>query len=104
MPRLAESLQKHGLTLSDYCRLDPTDLTRKPATDNWMMALEEVGFIIIGRGGEAGAQISPLEYSALLNKVAIETQNGISIWIDMQVVVGRKSGVVELIKSTIAEA
>ena len=55
-----------------------------------MMALEEVGFVIIGRGGEAGTQISPTEYSALLDKAAVEIQNGVCIWIDMQVVVGRK--------------
>ena len=90
MPKLAESFQQHGLTLSDHSRLGPTDLIRKPATDNWMMALEEVGFIIIGRGGEAGAQISPTQYSALLDRAAVETQSGVCIWIDMQVVVWRK--------------
>ena len=90
MPKLAENLVLHGLTLREYSRLGPDSLIRKPATDNWMMALEEVGFIIIGRGGEAGSESSPREYSTLLDKVAAETQNGVSIWIDMQVVVGQK--------------
>ena len=55
-----------------------------------MMALEEVGFVILGRGGEAGGQISAKDYAALLNKVVADTQNGVALWIDMMVLVGRK--------------
>lgn len=89
------SLPQHGLTLVDYSRLGCTDLLRKAATDDIMMGLEEVGFFIIGRGGEAGAQISSEEYSALLKKGRrkkgeAETQAGVALWIDMLVVVGRK--------------
>ena len=90
MPKLAEKLQQHGLTLGDHSRFGPTDLIRKPATENWMMALEEVGFISLARRGEAGAQVSPAGYSALLDRAAVETQNVVCIWIDMQVVVLRK--------------
>lgn len=84
------SLSQHGLTLVDYSRLGCTDLLRKAATDDIMMGLEEVGFFIIGREGEAGAQISSEEYSALLKKVEAETQAGVALWLDMLVVVGRK--------------
>ena len=90
MPALADSFPKHGLALLDYARLGPTDLLRKPATDNWMLALEEVGFLIISRGGSAGSQISAEEYSELLSKVSTEVQQGVYIWIDMQVVLGQK--------------
>ncbi|MCJ1313574.1 hypothetical protein MMC25_007253 [Agyrium rufum] len=87
---LAESFPRFSLTLLDYVRLEPTDFLRKAATDNWMMALEEVGFIIVARGGEAGAQISSADYTLLLDQAMYETQRGVSIWIDMQVVLGRK--------------
>ena len=66
-------------------------LLRKPATDNWMMALEDTRFVIIRRGGEAGRQISLEEFSTLLDKAALETQKGVCIWIDMQVVVTAKA-------------
>ncbi|MCJ1268426.1 hypothetical protein MMC22_008314 [Lobaria immixta] len=78
------------LTLVDYSHLGCTDLLRKPATDNLMMGLEEVGFVIIGRGGEAGAEISSEESSALLKKAETETQAGFALWVDKLVVVGRK--------------
>ena len=87
---LADSFPKHGLVLLDYKRLGPTDLVRKAGTDNWMLALEEVGFIIIARGGSAGSPISSKEYSDLLSKASTEVQQGVNIWIDMQVVLGQK--------------
>ena len=91
MTVLDNNLTQYGLRVLDQARFGPTDLLRKPVTDNWMMALEEVGFIIIGRGGEAGSDISQKEYAELLDQVVSETQNGVSIWIDMQVVVGKKN-------------
>ena len=80
----------HGLTLGEYSRLGPDSLVRKAATDNWMMGLEDTGFSIIGRGGEAGSHSSARMYSELLDRAAVETQHGVSIWTDMQVVVGQK--------------
>jgi len=90
MPALSSTLLSTGLPILDDVRFGPTDLLRKPATDNWMMALEEVGFVTMGRGGEAGAQITPKDYAALLDRVVEETQKGVAIWIDMQAVIGRK--------------
>ena len=55
-----------------------------------MMALEEVGFVIIGRGGEASREITPEDYSDLLSRVVDETRNGVAVWVDMQAVAGRK--------------
>ena len=53
------------------------------------MDLEEVGFIVNKRGGEARGHLSLAKFSALLDKAAIQTQNGVCIWVDMQVVVGK---------------
>ena len=90
MPSLPSTLSNNGLTILDHSCFGSTDLIRKAATDNWMMALEEVGFVIMGRGGEAGGEITPEDYSDLLSRVVDETRNGVAIWIDMQVVAGRK--------------
>ena len=90
MPSLPSTLSNNGLTILDHPRFGSTDLTRKAATDNWMMALEEVGFVIMGRAGEAGGEITPEDYSDLLSRVVDETRSGVAIWIDMQVVAGRK--------------
>ena len=87
---MPESLSLHGLSLGEQSRLGPNNLIRKPATDNIMMGLEDTGFTVIGQGGEAGSQSSPKKYSALLDRAAVEIQNGVSIWIDMLVTVGRK--------------
>ena len=89
-PVLPDSFPPHGLKLTHFSRLGPLDTLRKPSTDNWMMALEETGTVIIRQGGKAGAQISLGEFSSLLEKVVGETQNGVNLWIDMMVVVGRK--------------
>ena len=65
-------------------------LVRKAYTDNWMMALEEVSFLIISRGGDAGTVISADDFGKLLTETTKETTNGVNIWIDLQVVVGQK--------------
>ena len=54
------------------------------------MGLEDIGFSIIGRGGKAGSHSSARMYSELLDIAAVETQDGVSIWTDVQVVVGKK--------------
>ncbi len=90
IPRLAESFSEHDLELLDQKRLRPILLTCKPASDNWMMALEEAGSVIIKRGGDAGSQISLIEYLDLLKEAEAETRMGVRLWIDMLVVVGRK--------------
>ena len=54
------------------------------------MALEEAGSVIIKRGGEAGSQISLNDYLALLGEAEVETRGGVSLWIDIVVVVGRR--------------
>ncbi len=43
------------------------------------MALEEVAFNIIGRGGEAGSIMSAEKYVGLLDQVVAETQKDISL-------------------------
>ena len=98
---MPESLALHRLILGKQSRLGPDNLIRKPATDNQMMALAESGFSIIGQRGEAWSQLSSKENSALLDKAAVETQDGVSIWIDMQVSVGRKHVYVDLIKTAV---
>ena len=90
IPTLGESFQEHRLKVLDDKRFGPTLLACKPATDNWMMALEEVGSVVINRAGEAGSQISLSDYMALLNKAEIETRSGVCQWIDIVAVVGRR--------------
>ena len=54
------------------------------------MALEVSGSVIIKRGGEAGGQTSLSAYLALLSQADVETRRGVSLWIDVVVVVGRQ--------------
>ena len=90
IPTLAETFPAHHLHVLDNQRFGPTFLTRKPATEDWMMVLEETGSVIIGRGGEAGSVISRSEYMSLLGKAEVETRRGVSMWIDIVAVVGRR--------------
>lgn len=73
----------------EYSRFGPIDWLRKAATDNWLMALEEVGFTMIGQQGEDFV-VSAKEYAGLLQRAAAETRDGASIWVDMQVVVAQR--------------
>ena len=90
MPSLPSTLSNNGLTILDHSRFGSTDLIRKAATDNLMMALEDIRFVITGQGGEAGGEITLEDYSDLLSRVVDETRIGVAIWMDMQVVTGRK--------------
>ncbi len=90
IPALGESFSEHRIQVLDDKRFGPTLLACKPATENWLMALEEAGSVIIKRGGEAGSQISLNDYLALLGEAEVETRGGVSLWIDIVVVVGRR--------------
>ena len=89
IPKLGETFLEHRFEVLDEQRFGPTLLACKPATENWLMALEEAGSVIIKRGGEAGSQMSFSDYMALLSKAEVETREGVSLWIDIVVVVGR---------------
>ena len=90
IPALGKSFSEHRLKVLDDTRFGPTLLACKPATENWLMALEETGSVIIKRGGDAGSQISLRDYLALLSKAEFETRDGVSQWIDIVIVVGRR--------------
>ena len=90
IPTLGESFQEHRLKVLDDKRFGSTLLACKPATDNWMMALEEAGSVIIKRVGEAESQISLNDYMVLLDKAETETRSGVCQWIDIVAVVGRR--------------
>ena len=63
---------------------------RKAATDNWMMNLEESGRVITQRGGPVAMTMTPEEWHKLLGEAVGEAQQGVNLWIDFIVVVGRK--------------
>ena len=90
IPKLGETFSAQRLEVLDDKRFGPNLLACKPATENWLMALEEAGSVIINRGGEAGSHISFSDYMALLSKAEGETRGGVSLWIDIVAVVGRR--------------
>ncbi|TEY77513.1 hypothetical protein BOTCAL_0054g00290 [Botryotinia calthae] len=79
---LAEICDQQGLKVVDSIRLPCNDIMRKMTTDNCLMALEDLGYIVSERAlGKRTA------YRQAFNKAVLETRKGVSIAMDMVVVV-----------------
>lgn len=105
---LARTMSQQQLTVvndierdrwSDPAEFEP--LLRRAYTDNWLMALEETSTVMLASRNRAESGISLEEFRSLLDHVTRETQTGISIWIDLQVVVGRNTAAAKPIPPTI---
>ncbi|KAL9117422.1 MAG: hypothetical protein Q9187_006041 [Circinaria calcarea] len=87
---LASIFTAHGLALLDSSRLPISNDLRKASTDDWLSGLEDIGYVVTSRGGIANPLGTLKEFRELFNKMVKETQQGVSISMDMIVVVGRK--------------
>lgn len=94
---MARKLGAHGFTLINDTAAERwsspdqfTPLLRKAYTDNWLMALDETSSVILGREDNIESRVTLDRFRALLRKTVREARNGINLWIDLQVLVGRK--------------
>ena len=86
--KLPSSFQLSNLELVDTVRPPPVDALRKASTDNYMLGLEEIGAIAADRSTELLG--SHEEFRDLMKNAVQETQQGVSLEINMVVLVGRK--------------
>ena len=69
-----------------------SDALRKASTDNFLMGLEDVGnTAIIGNKEVSGMTWTSEQFQTLFDQVVRETLEGVSIVMDMIVVVGKKT-------------
>ncbi|TGO25835.1 hypothetical protein BPAE_0071g00060 [Botrytis paeoniae] len=79
---LAEICNQQGLKVVDSFRLPCNDILRQMTTDNYLMGLEDLGYVVSERAlGERTA------YRQAFNKAVLEMRKGVSISMDMIVVV-----------------
>ena len=79
---------KNGLDVVDPFRLPISDELRKASTDNFVMALEGIGALTAGKNSALLGTHE--EFRMLFGKAVRETQDGVTISMDMVVAVGRK--------------
>lgn len=80
--------EKNGLELVDSLRLPISNELRKASTDNIMMAVEGIGAIAAERDN---ALLGSHEvFRNLFGKAVLETQDGVTLSMDMIVAVGRQ--------------
>ncbi|KAL9108138.1 MAG: hypothetical protein Q9227_007115 [Pyrenula ochraceoflavens] len=80
-------LCSHGLTALDSIRLPCSDDLRKPSTDNFVMALEEIGRLASNRN--PGLLGTPLEWEELFHGLIGDVGCGVTISMDMVVALGQ---------------
>ncbi|KAF5877869.1 putative umta methyltransferase family protein [Botrytis fragariae] len=79
---LAKICNQQGLKVVDNFRLPCNDVLRQMTTDNYLMGLEDLGYVVSERAlGERTA------YRQAFNKAVLETRKGVSISMDMIIVV-----------------
>ena len=84
---------KHGLQVLSYRRLPISSDIAKPWTDMQLMATEDIleQAIIPSCSRDGSASPSPDEWREMFQNVVGESKQGMSITMDMVVVVGRKA-------------
>lgn len=87
---LSSSFKSSDLELVNSIRLPPpiNDIC-KASTDNYISDIEEIGAIAAGKSSASVG--SHEEFRELLKNAVQENQQGVSLEIDMVVVVGRKA-------------
>ena len=95
---MAAIFEKHHLSVVNDVAHDRSShpnqmklLLRKVCTENCAMAVEDTCRVLIGRGGPGASVATVQEFRDILHKTAEEMQQGVKLWWDFQVVVGRKS-------------
>lgn len=88
LSNLDDIFGKNGLDVVDAFRLPISDELRKASTDNFVVALEGIGAVAAGKDG---ALLGTHEaFRTLFGKAVRETQDWVTISMDMVVAVGRK--------------
>lgn len=85
---LPANFKSSNLEIVDSLRHPLIDELRKASTDQIMMALEEIGAIAAGKS--APLLGSHEKFRELFKNAVVETQQGVSVGMDMVVAVGRK--------------
>lgn len=85
---LADVFVSNQLEVIDSFRLPITDHLRRASTDNFIMALEEIGSIASAKNVDLLG--TPENFRELWKRAVMETERGVSIGMDMVVIVGRK--------------
>lgn len=75
----------------DSSRLPIGDELRKASTDNFVVALEGIGAIVAGK--DSALLVSYEESKTLFKKAVLETQDGVTISMDMIMAGGTKPAV-----------
>ncbi|KAL8715485.1 MAG: hypothetical protein Q9220_000820 [cf. Caloplaca sp. 1 TL-2023] len=82
----------HNLSILAAHRYEATKKLMKPATDDWITALDQQLCNVVRRRGEAAHLVEEAGYKELVEGMAGEIKAGVSFWVDIVVVVGRKEG------------
>jgi len=85
---LADIFVSNHLEVIDSFRLPITDNLRRASTDNFIMALEEIGAIASAKNVDLLGTSE--DFKALWQRAVTETEKGVSVGMDMVVIVGRK--------------
>jgi len=88
---LADIFASNRLEVIESFRLPLSDNLRRASTDNFIMALEEIGAIASAKDVELLGTWD--DYRALWKRALMETERGVSIGMDMVVIVGRKRSI-----------
>lgn len=86
---LSSSFKSSDLELVNSIRLPPIDDICKASTDNYILDVEHIGAIAAGKSSASVG--SHEEFRELLKNAVQENQQGVSLEIDLVVVVGRKA-------------
>lgn len=86
--RLDEIFREHGLDIVDTFRLDATNDLLKPMTDNFLTGMEMMSCYVDGEGNMVGTKRNWVE---MWSKAGEEINRGVTISMDMLVIVGRKT-------------
>ena len=89
LSNLDDIFRKNGLDVVDSSRLPISKDLRKASTDNFVVALEAIGAIAPGK--DSNLLGTHEEFRRLFRKAVLETQEGVTISMDMTVAVGRKA-------------
>ncbi|OCK76708.1 hypothetical protein K432DRAFT_335180 [Lepidopterella palustris CBS 459.81] len=86
--QLAEHFQKNGFAVRDSIRLPISDELRKASTDNFLMGLEDMGKVLTER--DERILESKRQFNENFMQALQETGKGVSLHMEMVIVVGRK--------------
>ena len=85
---LPTTFLSNNIELIGFTRFPPVNDLRKATTDNYLMGMEDIG--VMAASKPSALLGSHEEFRDLFTKAVQETEQGVSLELDMIVVVGRK--------------